>query len=727
MATARSLAAPGIEALLAEVRAHRQDVDEALLRRAYDFAKHAHEGQLRLTGEPYVCHPFETARVAAELGLDDAALAAALLHDTVEDTPATQEEVERDFGPEIGSLVDGVTKLGRIHFRTREEQRAENLRKMLLAMCRDLRIILIKMADRLHNMRTLRPLPPEKRQGIALETLQIFAPLAHRLGVWRLKWELEDLSLRYLEPAAYRRIVRKLAQSRAERERAVRNAVQTLQRSLERAGISAEVTGRTKHIYSIYYKMKSQGVDFDQILDLQALRVVAATVPQCYAALGQVHALWHPLDGMFHDYMSRPKPNMYQSLHTKVSGPGGPMEVQIRTHEMHRTAEYGVASHWRYKEQGEHRDEDFDQKLAWLRRLLDLHADARDTSEWLESLRVDLFKDQVFVFTPKGDVIDLPVGSTPLDFAYRIHTDIGHRCTGARVNGSLVNLDHKLSNGDIVEIITSKGPGRPSLDWLNIVVTPQAKSKIKQWYRRQSREENIRAGRDHLEQECRRYGLAPMQVLQSEALQELAGRMNYPSVDDLLAAVGYGDVASETVIHRLRQAVSPPSQPVVALREKARSLARKAGISVSGLQDLLVVLSRCCAPVPGDDIAGYVTRGKGVAVHRTDCPNLLAARQKEPERTLSLEWAAGQQDNYPAAIEIEALDRVGLLNDLLAVTSALNINIVTAKARIKKRTRTALVNLVVEVAGRDQLQGVLEQLRKRTDVIRADRLGGSHQ
>jgi GTP pyrophosphokinase len=726
MATARPPAAPSLQALLAEVRTHRQTVDEDLLRRAFEFTRKAHEGQFRLTGEPYVCHPLEAAKAAAQIGLDDQALAAALLHDTIEDTSTTLEELQQQFGPEIAGLVDGVTKLGRIHFRTREEQRAENLRKMLLAMCTDLRIIVIKMCDRLHNMRTLRPLPPDKQQGIALETLQIFAPLAHRLGVWRLKWELEDLSLRYLEPTAYRQIVRKLAQSRAERERIVSDAVQVLQRRLDQIGIAAEVSGRTKHIHSIYQKMKTQGVDYGQILDLQALRVIVPTLPQCYSALGVVHALWPPMDAMFHDHISRPKPNMYQSLHTKVTTPAGPMEVQIRTQEMHRTAEYGIASHWRYKEQVAHADETFEQKLAWLRRLLELHADAKDTSEWLESLKVDLFKDQVFVFTPKGDVIDLPVGSTPIDFAYRIHTDIGHRCTGARVNGAIVNLDHKLSNGDVVEIMVSKGPGRPSLDWLNIAVTPQARSKIKQWYRRQSREENIHTGRAHLEQECRRYGVAPMQVLQPEAMQELAERMNYASVDDLLAAVGYGDVASETVIGKLRQATSPPSQPVVAPHEKARRVARRAGISISGLQDLLVTLSRCCSPVPGDAIAGYVTRGKGVAVHRTDCPNLIAAQERESERILSLDWAAGQDDKYAAAIEIEAADRVGLLNDLLAVTSADNINIVTAKARIKKRSRTAVISLVLEVSSRDQLDGLLQQFRRRPDVIRAGRIGGAH-
>jgi GTP pyrophosphokinase len=580
------------------------------------------------------------------------------------------------------------------------------------------------MADRLHNMRTLQPLPPEKRRGIALETLQIFAPLAHRLGVWRLKWELEDLCLRELEPEAYREIVRKIARERRKREALAENAADELREHLRKAGVEAEVFSRSKHIYSIHQKMKTQGVDFSQILDLLGLRVVVSDTNQCYAALGQVHSLWPPLDGMFYDYISRSKPNMYQSLHTKVMGPGGPMEVQIRTWDMHRTAEYGVASHWLYKEGGKE-DEAFEQKLAWLRRMLDLQSDAKDASEWLEALKVDLFKDQVFVFTPKGDIIDLPIGATAIDFAYRIHTDVGHRCVGAKANGTIVNLDYQLKNGDAIEILTSKGPGRPSLDWLKIAATTQAKAKIKQWYRRQTRDENIRVGREHLEQECRRLGVTPAEVLQSEGLEEVARRMNYTAAEDLLAAVGYGEAAAETVMHRLREAgrVTIPDKPVTIPRRRGKQARSRVGVSAAGLEDLLVTLSRCCAPSPGDTIAGYVTRGKGVAVHRTDCPNIMAAKGREPDRIIPLAWSPGHEDKYQVPIDIEAMDRVGLLNDLLAVTSANSINIVSAKAKTLRRTGTALIRLVLEVTSLDQLHGVLERFRNRSDVIRAGRPG----
>lgn len=725
MSTAtRARRPPPLEALLKVVRTHRDHCDEALLARAYEFAKEAHKGQTRLTGEPYVCHPFETARTLAEIGMDDISLAAGLLHDAVEDTPLTQDELRQAMGDEIAALVEGVTKLGRIHFRTPEEQRAENLRKMFLAMAKDLRVVLIKMADRLHNMRTLKPLPPEKRRGIALETLQIFAPLAHRLGVWRLKWELEDLCLRELEPEAYAQIVAKLARGREKRELLAKAAANELRERLRKAGLEAEVFSRSKHIYSIYQKMKTQGVDFSQILDLIGLRVIVNDTNQCYAALGQVHSLWPPLDGMFFDYISKPKPNMYQSLHTKVMGPGGPMEVQIRTWDMHRTAEYGVASHWLYKE-GRKESDAFEQKLAWLRRMLDLQSDARDASEWLEALKVDLFKDQVFVFTPKGDVIDLPVGATPVDFAYRIHTDIGHRCVGAKVNNAIVNLDYRLKNGDVVEILTSKGAGHPSLDWLKIAATAQAKSRIKQWYRRQTKDENVRAGREQMEQECRRLGIPPAEALQSDGLSEVAARMNYATPEDLLAAVGYGEVAVETVMHRLREAgrLALPQKPVTIPKRKGARTRPRVGVSAAGLDDLLVTLSRCCAPIPGDAIEGYVTRGKGVAVHRQGCPNIIAAREREPDRLVPLAWSPGRDEKYQVPIDIEAVDRVGLLNDLLAVTSANNINIASAKGRTRKRTGTAIIRLVLEVTGVDQLHAVLERFRNRSDVIRADRPG----
>ena len=491
---------------------YNPEVDRALLRRAYEFAMEAHDDQKRLTGEAYVVHPLEVAKLLTELEMDDATLAAALLHDVVEDTGRELKDVQAAFGQEIAGLVDGVTKLRRIQFDTGRARQAENLRRMLLAMAQDLRVILIKLADRLHNMRTLDPLPKERRIEVAQETLQILAPIAHRLGVWRFKWELEDLALQHLEPRKYREIAQAVARTLEERETAIREAIAQLRERLTEMGIEAEIEGRPKHFYSIYLKMQKEAVDFDQILDLEAIRVIVNTETECYTVLGVVHSLWLPLPDMFTDYVAKPKSNMYQSLHTKAVGPNGaPMEVQIRTWAMHRRAEYGVAAHWRYKE-GRGGDLEADTKLSWLRQLLDLHTDLRDPHEWLESLKLDLFTDQVFVFTPKGDVIDLPAGSTPVDFAYRIHTEVGNRCVGAKANGRMVPLDYVFKNGDVAEIMTSSRPeARPSLDWLSFVASSQARSRIKSWYRRAQREESVDRGRERLEEECSRLGIRRME------------------------------------------------------------------------------------------------------------------------------------------------------------------------------------------------------------------------
>jgi GTP pyrophosphokinase len=720
--TARRISrrSPRFEELLEKVKSYNPAADEALLRRAFDFASRAHEGQTRLTGHPYITHSFAVALILADLELDDASICCGLLHDTVEDTAVTLEDLRREFGENMARLVEGVTSLRRLHFHSRQEHQAENLRRMLLAMARDLRVILVKLADRLHNLRTLHPHTPEKRQEVVEETIQIFAPIAHRLGIWKLKWELEDLSLRYMDPEAYRYIRRRIARSREERERIITAPIGQLRERLQARGIEAEIRGRPKHFYSIYQKMRSQGVDFSQILDLDAIRVLANTVPDCYAILGEVHSVWLPLPDMFSDYIAKPKPNLYHSLHTKVIGPhGGPMEVQIRTWEMHREAEYGVAAHWRYKEGGD-ADFSFDRKLSWLRQVIELQSDVSDPSQWLDALKLDLFKDQVFVFTPKGDVIDLPVGSTPVDFAYRIHTDLGHHCTGARVNGKLAPLNYTFRNGDVCEILTSKSSHGPSTDWLTFIVTSQAKSKIRQWFRRMNREENVQLGRHRLEEECRRAGLNAKEILSEESLAPLAQRMNYASVEDMLAAVGYHELTAETVLNRLGEGGAKKKEPA---RPAHSQTALQLGITATGAEDMLLRRSRCCSPLPGDEILGYVTRGKGIAVHRADCPNIALLRA-EPGRMLNLDWARSPQLLYPTRIAIEAMDRVGLLQDLLTIVSASNVNISSAKATTKKRKNTAQIDLVLDVTDAGQLNTIVAQLSRHADVLSIHRVQG---
>jgi len=740
--------AAGLEELIELAAAYNPEVDRELLARAYEFAAAAHRGQKRLTGEDYLLHPLAVAKLLTELEMDDASLTAGLLHDVVEDTGHDVGEVRERFGSEIALLVEGVTKLRRIHFESGRERQAENLRRMLLAMAQDLRVILIKLADRLHNMRTLAPLPEQRRREVAQETLQILAPLAHRLGVWRFKWELEDLALRHLEPAGYREIARAITQSRDERMATIREAIGQLKGRLDGMRIEAHIEGRPKHFYSIYQKIQKQGVDFNQILDLEAIRVIVNTETECYTVLGVVHSLWLPLPDMFTDYIAKPKTNMYQSLHTKVIGPGGgPIEIQIRTWAMHRRAEYGVASHWRYKE-GRGGDLETDTKLSWLRQLLDLQSDLRDPHEWLESLKLDLFKDQVFVFTPKGDVIDLPAGSTPVDFAYRIHTELGHRCAGARVNGRMVPLNYVFRNGDVVEIITSSRPeARPSLDWLSFVASAPARSRIKAWYRRAQREESIARGRERLEGECARLGADPGTTLAEKAVEAIAARLSYLSVEDLYAAVGYGDLAAETVIRRLRG--EPPRGVKRKRASKAEQSAMRVAISAGGVTNVLFRLSRCCAPVPGDAIVGFITRGRGVTVHRTSCPNLghyserararrgrrgsegqrkgasleSAARgaAPEPDRLVPLEWTLSPEAYFPVTIEVDALDRVGLASDVTSIISGQGTNILEARVSTGGRPKMARISLRLEVKSLDHLQDIMNRISALSDVLRVER------
>lgn len=706
---------------------YNASADLSLIRRAYDFAKNAHSGQHRISGELFIFHPLEVAMILADLELDLATIAAGILHDVVEDTQYTFEDIEKNFGPEIALLVDGVTKLGKLEYRTKEEQQAENLRKMFLAMAKDIRIILIKLADRLHNMRTLKYLPKEKQREKAIETIEIFAPLAHRLGISKIKWELEDLAFRYLEPEHYYDLVDKVAKKRKEREEHINRMISVLRERLSSAGISAEIQGRPKHFYSIYKKMKEQNKSFDQIYDLTAVRVIVETVRDCYAALGVVHTLWKPIPGRFKDYIAMPKPNMYQSLHTTViDSSGDPLEIQIRTYEMHKTAEYGIAAHWRYKE-GDKGDREFDKKLSWLREILDWQRELRDAREFMESLKIDLFTDEVYVFTPKGDVIDLPTGSCPIDFAYRIHTDVGNRCIGAKVNGKMVPLDYKLSNGDIIEIITSAHSNGPSRDWLNIVKSTQAKNKIRQWFKKERRDENIARGKELLEKEAKRQGYDIYQLIKYDFMPALLKRMSFASIEDLYAAIGYGGVTPNQIMQKIldeyRKTVKPEKEELAADKTDAKLKDRKKvdrGIKIDGVDNILIKFSRCCNPVPGDRIIGYITRGRGVSIHRQDCPNVLN-NLYDRERLIEVKWEGFRDTSYPVEIEASAYDRPGMLSDIINVIGDMKTTIDAVNARASKNG-IATIDLVVEINDKQHLENVMQKLRRVNGIFEVKRV-----
>lgn len=718
-----------VEQLKGMVRKYNPKADLDLLEKSYRFSRLAHRGQYRVSGEDYIEHPLAVAAILAELELDIITLVAALLHDVVEDTGVTLREIQAEFGDEVTLLVDGVTKLGRLEWRTQEEEQVENLRKMFLAMARDIRVILIKLADRLHNLRTLKHLPPERQADIARETLEIFAPLAHRLGIFRMKWELEDSALRFLEPERYRELLDRVAKKRGEREEYINEVISILRDRLTRAGIRADIQGRPKHFYSIYKKMYEQGKDFSEIYDLIAVRVIVDTVKDCYGTLGIVHTLWKPIPGRFKDFVAMPKPNMYQSIHTTVMGPhGDPFEIQIRTVDMHRTAEYGIAAHWKYKEGGK-TNRDFDEKLSWLRQILEWQHDLRDAREFMESLRIDLFDDEVFVFTPKGDVVDLPAGASPIDFAYRIHTDIGHQCVGARVNGRIVPLDYQLKNGDIVEILTGKQSSGPSWDWLNIVKTSNARNKIRQWFRREQREENIEKGRDALEREARRLGHDFHELWRPEWVEEIAGRFSCRGEEDIFLAVGCGVLSPYQVVNRLREEYRKEKQQ--ADRLNLDRLAREVrwedygrpsdGVRVKGIDNVLVRFSRCCNPIPGDAIIGYVTRGRGVSIHRLDCPN-MGQYMNERERVIEVAWDRVDAAYYPVEIAVSALDRPGLLSDVARVVAETQTNILFARARTDNRNRRAHIDLVLEIQSVGQLSSIAQRISRIRDVLSVDRV-----
>ena len=701
-----------LEELLAKAGANRPDADLSVIERAWDYARDAHDGQVRESGEPYFDHPVAVAFILADMNLDPNTIAAGLLHDVIEDTGGSYEEISQVFGSEIATLVDGVTKLSRMDFKSREEQQAESLRKMFVAMAKDIRVILIKLADRLHNMQTLDFSPPDKQKRVAGETLEIYAPLAHRLGMWRMKWELEDLSLRYLDTDAYYDLVEKVATKRQEREGYIEEARETLEAALTEIGISAEIQGRPKHFYSIYRKMENQGKDFSEIWDLMGLRVIVGTLRECYAVLGAVHSIWKPIPGRFKDYVAMPKSNMYQSLHTTVIGPRGePLEIQIRTWEMHRTAEYGIAAHWRYKEGGG--GGDFEDKITWLRQILEWQKETRNGTEFVETLKVDLFSDEVYVFTPRGDVKTLPAGSTPIDFAYSVHTDVGHSCSGARVNGRMVPLNTKLATGDIVEIITSKSQAGPSRDWLAIAKTSKAKGKIRQWLKEEQREASVEQGKELVEKELKKLGLQVRANMKEERLLEVAQKFSYQSTDDLLASVGYGKLSAAQVVTKLvpeRTADETPKPSPV--KKKAGS---SHGVRVPGVDNLLVRFARCCNPVPGDPIVGYVTRGRGVSVHRKDCPNAMIIVNAEKDRVVDVYWDTKDGESYPVEIEMEAYDAPGLLTGVINTAVEMKAHVSAVTARTLKN-RVAVINMTVEIHDVEHMDSVMERLRRISGV-----------
>ncbi|MBM6619707.1 RelA/SpoT family protein [Bacillus suaedaesalsae] len=708
--------------------------DIKLVQKAYEYANKAHEEQYRKSGEPYIIHPIQVAGILVDLEMDPVTISAGFLHDVVEDTNVTLQDLEEEFDKEVAMLVDGVTKLGKIKYKSQEEQQAENHRKMFVAMAQDIRVILIKLADRLHNMRTLKHLPQEKQRRISNETLEIFAPLAHRLGISKIKWELEDTALRYLNPQQYYRIVNLMKKKRAEREQYLEEVMNEVRDRLKEVSIHAEISGRPKHIYSIYRKMAMQNKQFNEIYDLLAVRIVVNSIKDCYAILGIIHTCWKPMPGRFKDYIAMPKANMYQSLHTTVIGPqGDPLEVQIRTSEMHQIAEYGIAAHWAYKENKQlSEQESFEKKLTWFREILEWQNDANNAEEFMESLKIDLFSDMVFVFTPKGDVFELPSGSVPIDFSYRIHSEIGNKTIGAKVNGKMVTLDYKLKTGDIVEILTSKHSYGPSQDWLKLAQTSQAKNKIRQFFKKQRRDENVVKGKELVEKEIKALSLdvEMKEILSSENLKRVADKFNFSNDEDMYAAVGYNGITAAQIATRLtekwrrKRDLEQETSIVEAVQDlKKFSVSKKkdSGVRVEGIDNLLIRLSKCCNPVPGDEIVGFVTKGRGVSIHREDCTNIHTEETKD--RLLSVEWEGNAKEGkeYNVEIEISGFDRRGLLNEVLQAVNETKTNI-TAVSGKSDRNKMATISMAISIHNVNHLQKVVDRIKQIPDIYAVRRM-----
>ena len=721
-----------IDDIVSEVKHTQPDANVALISSAYDLAREAHEGQKRASGEEYIIHPLNVAYILSDMHLDEAAISAALLHDVVEDTTFTIEEMQEKFGDEVAMLIDGVTKLGKIEYKSKEEQQLENYRKLFLAMAKDLRVILIKLADRLHNMRTLKYMRADKQKRIARETIEIYAPLANRLGISNIKCELEDLCLRYLEPEIYYDLVENVKQKRQERQAFIDDAMAQLREKLVSAGMKAEIRGRAKHFYSIYKKMRRDNKDISEIYDLSAVRVLVETESECYGVLGLIHAMWKPIPGRFKDYIAMPKSNGYQSLHTTVMTRGYPLEIQIRTYAMHQVSEYGFAAHWKYKETGKSTNAGnaYDQKMSWLRQMVVLQQELADPREYVEALKVDVFADEVFVFTPRGDVIGLPKGSIPLDFAYRIHTEVGHHCVGAKVNGKLVPLEYKLKNGDIVSIITNKANNGPSRDWLNIVSSSETRNKIRSWFKKATREENIERGRDLIEKEAKRLGYEPKELLKNDRLTQVAKKFNIHAEDDLLASLGFGGVTVNGILTKLidlhkqelKENTAPDVSKLLSELKPQQGEVKKSshGVLVEGEAGILVHLARCCNPIPGDPIVGFVTRGRGVSVHRADCANIFHDAG-DYSRALEVDWDIGLDKDYTVQIIITCNDRSGMLTNLLAVTSEMKVNINSINAKPNRSNKTSTVVMGLDVKNAQQVAQIMTKLRRVKDVYSVSR------
>ena len=720
-----------LEMLVKKIKENCVNINMDMVDKAYNLAFEAHKEQKRDSGEPYIIHPIEVATILAELGMDTSTIVAGLLHDVIEDTEYTYDDIKNLFGEEVANLVSGVTKITKMEYKSKEEQQADNFRKMLLAMADDIRVIIIKLADRLHNMRTLKYRKKEKQKKTAMETLDIYAPLAHRLGISKIKWELEDLSFRYLHEEEYYDLVKQVAEKRTEREIYIKKIIEDMYNKLEEAGIDSDIDGRPKHFFSIYKKMVTKNKSIEQIFDLTAIRVLVNTVKDCYEVLGIVHTIYKPIPGRFKDYIAMPKPNMYQSLHTTVIGPQGKtFEIQIRTFEMHRTAEYGIAAHWKYKEgdnNGETKEENFESKLVWLRDMLEFQKETADAQEFIEGFKIDLFTDEIFLFTPKGVVIDLPNGATPIDFAYRIHTDIGNKCVGAKVNGKIVPLDYKLKTGEIVEVLTSNNAKGPNMDWLNIAKSNQAKSKIRSWFKKAKKEENISKGKELFEKELKKQGVHFADIAKGETYEKFVKRNNINGMDDLYALIGLGAISASSFIWKLKDENQSKDEKVIEentnkiiedniSKAQRNKIDQTVGITVKGVDNLMIRFAKCCNPVPGDDIMGYITKGRGISVHRADCGNLKNLIMEDGDKVVDVSWGTSNGRAYIAEIQVKAEDRSGVLTDIMGIISELNLQLNALNAKSAKGSM-AYVNIKVKIDTVELLKDLMKKIRHLKGII----------